>query len=244
MRIDDNKLKIIYQAYIESKKPFSRRDCPSPKKLMNLLRSKSSEKQAKKIIDHISSCNDCARKFKFLLQGLRDKNTLIQNIGQLHFSKKSNNDQQNDTQGIIGSEIENQPFFTRFSRGSAFILAGFVVVVIIVSMLVILRTPEKYRTESLLKVKLLQPVDEKISKSSLVFKWKEIRNAEYYTLKLFDEILLPIWESENILNNYIVLPKEAVKKLEAGSSYFWMITAHITNRENIMSALEEFTVKK
>ena len=244
MRIDENKLKTLYLANIESKKPISRRGCPSPKKFMKMLKSKSSEKETTKIVDHLSNCGDCAREFKFLLEVIRNENALVHDIGKLLSTEDSTEGQKKEAKRILDSFTGRRPLFSQISRSSAFFIASFIIIVIAVSMLIIFRTPEKYRAESLSKIKLLHPVNENLSFSSLLFKWEKIKNTEYYNLKLFDKVLSPLWESEKILKNNIILPEEAAKKLEVGSSYFWMITAHISNGEGIPSSLEEFSIKK
>jgi len=209
-----------------------------------MILSKSSEKEITRIVDHLSNCGDCAREFNFLLEVSRSEIGLKEDIGKLRYAEKLAEGPKKETKGIFGSWAGQRPLFSRISRSTAFSLAGFVAVAITVSLLMLFRTPEKYRTGSGPQIRLLQPTQERLPSSSVLFKWKEIRNTKYYRLKLFDGALSPLWESEEILNDYFVLPNDAAKMLEAGRPYFWMITAHCADGEDILSPLAEFSIKK
>ena len=244
MKIDSNELKAQYQAYVESQKPISRKECPSTKKLLRLLRSRSSEKQATKIVDHISHCSYCAREFKFLVEVIRNENVLLQDIEQLLSSRQANESQKNDDLKTYDSRMARRYFFSRFSWRTALLITSFIIVGFIISSRILFRTDEKYRTDHIAGVELLQPVDEKISKTSLMFEWKDVKSSQYYILELFDKALVPIWKSDKIFKNSAVLPPELATKLQINSSYFWMITALISNGEQIKSRMAEFVIKE
>jgi hypothetical protein len=235
MRIDSDNLKALYQAYVRSKTPSSTKGCPSPKKMIRLLRSKSSDKEATEIVDHISRCSSCFCEFEFLLEVLRKEKDFIQEVEQMFPGRETCQGRKGNRQKIFG---------LRMDWRTAFFLASFVLVGFLIAKLVIFRTPEKYRTGSLARVELLQPVEQTISKSSLVFKWEDVRDSEYYVLELFDQALSPIWKSEKIAKNSAVLPEELAKTLEINRSYFWMVTASITHGEKITSRLVEFVLRE
>lgn len=243
MRIDNDGLKDLYRAYVQSKTPSSMKGCPSPKKMVRLLRSKSSSKEATKVVDHISRCRSCFSEFEFLLEVLRKEKDFILEIEKELSRKETSEATKGGRQTIFGSRM-GWPYLSRFSWRTAFYLAGFVLVCFFVSKFVIFRPSEKYRTGSLMRVELVEPVEKKISKSSLVFKWQNVKNSEYYVLELFDQALSPIWKSEKIAQNETLLPEEVTKMLEINRSYFWMVTAYITNAEKITSRLEEFVLKE
>jgi hypothetical protein len=108
----------------------------------------------------------------------------------------------------------------------------------------LLKKPEVYRSEYSAQVKLLQPVNEKISRPSLIFRWKNVERSEYYVLELFDKTLAPIWESEKIETNELALPGEIAESLAVNETYFWMVSASLPGGEKISSRLEEFIIKK
>ncbi len=243
VKIDENGLRDLYQAGVACKERISRSGCPSPKTLMRLLRSGLSSRKATRAIDHISSCRECAREFQFLLQVLRQEKTLIQEIGEVMNRGKEVTGLSKDPDARLDSRRAGRPFFPRLSRSGALALAGSVILIIVISVFVISRTPERYRAASSTQIELRRPADEKVSVSSPIFEWRAVANVDYYRLELLDETLLPIWESEQIPQTQFVLPTEAGQKLAAGQVYFWMVTAHLKNGENTRSSPGRFTLK-
>jgi hypothetical protein len=237
MRIDSDDLKALYQAHVRSQTPSSLKDCPSPKKMMKLLRSKSSAKEATQIIDHISRCSSCFREFEFLVDVLRKEKEFIREVEQLAQSPEACVDRRSDRRKILGLRVGWRPLL---SWRTALLLAGFFLAGFMVSKLVLFRAPEQYRTAASAGLELLQPVAKKIPRSSLVFKWEGVEDSEYYILELFDQALAPVWKSGKINENSFVLPEGLAKTLEADRSYFWMVTAYKTAGEKIISRLEEF----
>jgi hypothetical protein len=226
MKIDTAGLKLLFQAQARSKPPGLREDCPGPEKIIGLLRSELSRKKAARIIDHISRCPDCATELKFLLDVFRQEETFIQETKDWLANRK-----------VLGQ----RSFSPRFSWRTASVLAGSFLIVLAVLATVVLRVPEKYRAGSLARIVLLQPVGERMSRSSLIFRWQDVPGSEYYVLELFDEGLQPIWKSERISQNRLVLPSDVLNRLLAKKPYFWMVTA-FSGGEKIVSSLEEFTL--
>jgi hypothetical protein len=226
MKIDTAGLKLLFQAQVRQKQSGSRDDCPRPEKIVGLLRSEVSRKKAANIIDHISRCPGCAGELEFLLDVFRHEETFIQE------TKEWLDEQRIPVQ---------RSYSPRFSWRTASVLAGSVLIVLAVLTIVILRVPEKYRAGSLAKIVLLQPVGEKMSRSSLVFRWQDVLGSEYYVLELFDEGLQPIWKSEKISQNRLIPPSDLLNRLLAKRPYFWMVTA-FSGGEKTVSSLEEFTL--
>ena len=71
MNINQNDVSKIYKAYILDKIPKSRKNCPSTNKIIKAFKSKYSEKEKTKIVDHITNCCFCIHEFDFILQYLR-----------------------------------------------------------------------------------------------------------------------------------------------------------------------------
>jgi len=224
MKIDTAGLKSLFQAEVRSKPPGSREDCPGPEKIVWLLRSRIPRKKAAKIIDHISRCPDCAGELEFLLDVFRHEETFIQETKEW----------------LAGQKIPGwRSFSPRFSWRTASILAGSVLIVLAVLVAVILRVPEKYRAGSPAKIVLLQPAGEKMSRSSLVFRWQGVPGSEYYVIELFDEGLQPVWKSERIGQSRFIPPSDLLNRLIVEGRYFWMVTA-FSGGEKTVSSLEEF----
>ena len=62
----------------ETKKP-----CPSPKKLVALLRSELSERKRSKVIDHLSDCSTCTQEIKFINEVLSAEKTFYKKAVQI-----------------------------------------------------------------------------------------------------------------------------------------------------------------
>jgi hypothetical protein len=226
MKIDTAGLKSLFQAQVRSKPSRLREDCPGPEKIVRLLRSEVSRRKATKIIDHISRCSDCAGELELLLGIFRQEETFIQETKAW----------------LAGQKTPGRRVFSPcFSWRTASILAGSVLIVLAVLATVVLRLPERYRAGPLAKVVLLQPVGEKMARSSLAFRWQAIPGSEYYIIELFDEGLQPIWKSDKISQNRFIPPSDLVNRLSAKKPYFWMVTA-FAGGEKTASSLEEFVL--
>jgi len=244
MRIDTDGLKAAYQDYVRHKTPSSLKDCPSPKKIVRLLRSGSSDKEATKIIDHISRCSFCFSEFEFLLEVFRQEKDFIQEVKKSLPNNDRSGRRKEPRQKSLGLRLDWRAFIPRFSWRAALLLAGFGLATFFMAKSFIFRPSEKYRTGSLAGIKLVKPVGENIPKAALVFKWKKVNGSNYYTVELFDQSLAPVWNSEKITEEFAILPKELATILEVNRPYFWMVTAYLTNGEKISSRLEKFIPKE
>ena len=229
MTTDPDRFKALYGAQVGLQKPASRGDCPSPKRMIRLLSSRCSAREGSKLIDHISLCSDCAGEFGFLTEALRSERVLV-----------------GDIENWLGSGQKaepRQPHFLRYSWGLASLLAAFFIVGFLVLRLVILRSPERYRAASEAAVALLEPVEQKVSRHSLVFRWQPVQGVEHYVVEVFDEALSPVWKSAPLLENRIVPPDQLARGLVPRKSYFWLVSAYFPGGDKWLSPLEEFSLK-
>lgn len=220
--------------------PHSRKSCPPSKEIISFFKSKTSEKQRSRIIDHITKCSSCAQEFEFMLQTRREEVKLIEGIGKLLQSKE------NISAIKIRAGKKNyylnerrKSFFSRLSWKYAFIMAG---AAIMISTFFVFQNIGKreYRGTDLSRVHLIEPINGKYSKSLLAFKWNEFKDSEYYIIELFDETLFQTWKSNKISKNQAILPAEVAKRLKTNKTYFWMITAFLPDGKKIESEIEEF----
>ena len=229
MTTDPDRFKALYAAHVGLQKPASRQDCPSPKRMIRLLSSRSSAREGSKLIDHISLCSDCAGEYGFLTEALRSERVLV-----------------GDIENWLGSGQKaepRRPHLLRYSWGLASLLAAFFIVGFIVLRLVILRSPERYRAASEAGVALLEPVEQKVSRQSLVFRWQPVQGVERYVVEVFDEALSPVWKSPPLFETRIVPPDQVARGLAPRKSYFWLVSAFLPSGEKWLSPLEEFTLK-
>lgn len=242
MKIKNKDLIKLYKAHIMENIPHSRKSCPPSKEIISFFKSKTSEKQRSRIIDHITKCSSCAQEFEFILQTQREEGKLIEGIGNLLQSKENIAAIKKRAGKKINLTDERlKLFFPRLSWKYAIILAG---VAIIISTFLVFQNIGKreYRGPDLSQVRLIEPIDGKYSKSLLVFKWNEFKDSEYYIIELFDETLFQIWKSNKISKNQALLPAEVAKSLNTNKTYFWMVTAFLPDGRKIESEIEEFTL--
>lgn len=231
MKISSKDLKHLYRDFIMEKTPLSRKNCPPKEDLIKFSRSKLSEKQNLKIIDHITRCSYCIQAFEFILQTLRDEKNLIKEIDNVLQSEGD----------ALFWRRRQKIFFPKLSWKYLSLLFG---TIIIIFAFIIFTTLEKreYRGTNLKQIHLIEPINKKYSKSSLTFKWNFVKNSEYYIFELFDQTLYPVWKSQKIIKTQVILPPEIANKLKENNAYFWMVTAFLHKGDKIESRLEKFTL--
>jgi len=235
MKINLQGLRNLFQSYIAESTQMNRENCPSPEILSECLQGKASKKNKNSVIDHISHCRFCLEEFQFILEIQREKKKLIQKIAHLYngHSKKGRTKRK---------RIYIQFFQKSWNR--AYFAAGIVLVVAVGFALYIFINgglEQKFRGTNIDYIKLIQPKHKKTTKAPIVFHWRKMENAEYYILELFDNTLFPIWKSQKIPGNKILLPKDIMESLSPGKSYFWFITGFFPGDRIIESSLEQFT---
>lgn len=245
MKIDTDSLKGAYQKHIRRKPPLSSKDCPSPEKIVRLLTSGCSGKEATRIIDHISRCSYCFLEFEFLLEVFREERDFVQEVRKRLPDSNKPGDRKEPRQKVLAWRLRWRTLAPRFSWGAALILVGIVLAGFFLAKSVIFQTPEKYRSAPQFEIKLIEPTAEKVSKADLVFRWKKLNNSKYCILQLFDEALRPIWKSDEIAKGEsVMVPSDLYSALEVDRAYFWMVTAYLTNGKTISSRLEKFALKE
>jgi hypothetical protein len=75
-------------------------------------------------------------------------------------------------------------------------------------------------------IALVCPASSVAGPEELVFRWEAFNRAEYYIVELFDEDLLPVWNSHHIDGIQVRVPSEQRLDMRSGTVYFWMVTAY------------------
>lgn len=244
MKIKHKDLQQLYKYFVMENIPESRKDCPPSKEIINFFRAKLSEKQKTNIIDHITHCYYCAQEFEFILQTLRYEGKLNEEIGNLIRSENDKTTLKTRAKKIPLNSGKKQKIFIPVLSWK-YALLPFAALLIISALIFFPRSEKKeFRGANLNQVQLVEPIDGKYSKSQLVFRWKKLKDSDYYILELFNETLLPVWKSNRISKNRVILPTELVKKLSINKTYLWMVTAFFPDGRRIESEMEEFTLIK
>lgn len=244
MKIKHKDLQQLYKYFVMENIPESRKDCPPSKEIINFFRAKLSEKQKTNIIDHITHCYYCAQEFEFILQTLRYEGKLSEEIGNLIRHENDKTTLKTRAKKIPLNSGKKQKIFIPVLSWK-YALLPFAALLIISALIFFPRSEkEEFRGANLNQVQLVEPIDGKYSKSQLVFRWKKLKDSDYYILELFNETLLPVWKSNRISKNRVILPTELVKKLSINKTYLWMVTAFFPDGRRIESEMEEFTLIK
>ena len=223
MKLNDNDLRQIFLANIEENTPAMRKECPSPKQLLRLFRTKKSEKEKTLIIDHIMGCSHCTLEFEFILKALRFEGDMTEVVQKYNKTKLNRN------------------LSPRFPWRSATLVSGVSLLCAIIIFIIVPNSYRslKYRTSNFSQISLLRPQKQTIPKSSLFFQWEDVKESEYYIFELYDETLYQIWSSNKIFQNNYSLSKEVSSRLVANKTYFWMISAVFQNGRKTESQLKE-----
>ncbi len=236
MKLNSRELREVYQADIKDKIPRTRKSCPSSKTMLHLFRRRESEKQKTKIVNHITNCYYCSQEFEFIIEALRYEKELNK-IVQEYIDKK---------EAKSGFRSTSNSFPSRFKWRFVTLTASFILVISLTAIFIVSTRIEnsKYRGSSLNQVELIKPRKKVISSSTLDFEWAVVQGANYYVFEIFDETLYPIWTSDKISANSIILPSETSCRLESNKSYYWMVTAVFQGGIKKESTLKEFQLKE
>ena len=229
MRISHKDLKELYRNYLEDKLPSSRAKCPLPEDITACLRGESSKKRRNQIIDHIHYCAYCHEEFEFALETLRAEKKFIYDLDTIFQEKKCRK------KNIL---IQLLPFRPSWLY-SLIIITGVVIITLLVKNIT---DEHKYRGTESPSIMLITPNKKITLKGQLKFEWEDVQNTDYYILEIFDESLYPIWRSNKITNNYSSLPEEIIRGFLKNKTYYWMVTAFISDGKTIESRLKDFII--
>jgi hypothetical protein len=242
MKINDKDLINQYKAFIKSKSLHSRKQCPSRENLAKAFDTTTSEKQKTKIINHLSECHHCAEEFEILRQIFKSSREMNKELRRIFAT-----DQRAKTK-----QTKSATPFLRFSpkylSWAAALVVLFIGTILIVKWPGFLSEKHEERGPDKIKIELVEPIDGKSiakpvagdTEKTLIFKWGKFPEAEYYKLKLYNEALILLYESEKIQKNSLGIPPEIVEGLPVNQTYFWMVSAYIGIEQIAESDLKHF----
>ena len=228
MKMELNSLKELYQAYVASRIPITRKNCPSPRGLIKTIGPSGTFRKKKKLIDHISKCSYCKEEFFLVLKVNNYEDLVLFNIKDT-FLKPD-----------LGVNPTDSILTPSFVIKCATILIGFFLISF--SLFVIKKKDVSFNSLRRRNqvVQLINPDNVHILPYPLIFKWREFPKAQYYILELFDDTLLPVWISPKITGLKFQLPGEIVASLKKNMNYYWMISAFSSTGKIAESDLASF----
>ncbi len=241
MKINLKDIQKAYETYRYKNIPVSRIHCPSLKKIISFLTSKTLNKQKIKIIEHLTNCYFCAQEFQFIIRVFRFERKLNKELYRFLQPKKENslikrNIKQSDMKSF---HIQKKILPFSLSWKYSIPVLGIIITILALNIFQNFRYKE-YRTIDTKRIQLIEPINIKYSKSSLIFKWNEYKGSNYYLFELFDKTLRSVWKSDKIFRNFISLSNEEIRGLDINKKYYWMITAFLPSGEIVESDMAEF----
>ncbi|NOR11713.1 MAG: hypothetical protein GQ545_00505 [Candidatus Aminicenantes bacterium] len=230
MKISHKDLKGLYKSYLEDRLPVSRAKCPSPQDITACLRGEGLKNRRNRIIDHIFQCAYCHEEFEFILKTIREEKKFIHDLSSITKEKKHRE--------------KNKFFYQLLPLHPAWMYGLiFITGVVMISLLVKNISEErKYRGTESRSVTLITPNKKTTLKTQLEFEWKHVQNSDYFILEIFDESLYPIWKSDKITVNHTLLSEEITNRLLKQKTYYWMVTAFLSDGKTIESRLQDLVI--
>lgn len=235
MKIDQTELKNIINIYPHEKTSHTKLNCPSPKKLIALLRFDLSDRKRNKVIDRLAYYSTGAQEIKFINEIL----TAEKNFDKEAALIVTRRNQASHKKGIF----KKSPF-PKLSWNSMGVAAVITAIILSASLFFLIKTNKPaIERDSIQKLGQISPDNISLSLSELIFKWENIPDTEYNIVEISDDSSKIIWKSEEILSHTLVPPEELKELLKKGKTYLWMVTSYLTTGRQIESPLAKFKVK-
>jgi hypothetical protein len=224
MKTNDEELKRAYRSHVLSRVAPGRDACPSSEDIWRLFGKTGSNKRKTRLLDHVTNCSACFREFEAFLEIFR---------AERHFI------------GDVGNHLIFERARSRTRPVWKYAFVPITILIVIASILVTTKwldlakkREERGRTAG--QLHLLLPSPRKATRPPLIFRWEEIPQADYYTLEIFDDSLLPFWKSPRIDGSSFQVPAMIDNGMPKNRKYFWVLTAYLKNGTRVESSLEEF----
>ena len=127
-------------------------------------------------------------------------------------------------------------------RPAVAILMGIFVIAMLIVLIPRLSDRSGTRGGTEARIALVSPVDTRLPKDKLEFKWHALAGTDYYTIEIFDRSLRLVWRSGRLEGTEAYLPAEVSRRVEPGETYYWTVTAATEGGREIKSRLAEFSV--
>ncbi len=234
MKIDDEGLKSLYQAFLKSRTPSSRTDCPSFEDILDLIDEEPERRRREDLIVHISQCALCAEEFDFLRAIRKQESLLVRGIERLSA----------DTSAIPKPKIGS--FAMRLIWRYATVLVG---ICLAFGLLKLARDHVPgtrpsgigQRGAEAASIKLIKPKRMAAPPNLLTFRWEASFDVDVFQLEIFDEALFPVVSVPDLKVREYRLPEFFARQIPRRGSWSWMVTALTRNGVRISSPLQRFS---
>jgi hypothetical protein len=238
MKINEADLKALFRSSIQGKIPQSRSGCPPIEIISRLFLETASESEKAKVIDHITTCSLCHEEFELFLNIRREEGRLIEGLKESLQPKRKYvrriRDLFSKSRQRLSWKYVSVPLLAALS----------LMIVYFAARSIIIKSEQEDRGRSLGPIRLISPEHDVVNHAPLVFKWEELKPADYVIIEIFDESLLLVWKSQKIHDHLYELPLDAKERIKMDKHYFWMVTAVMPDGSKIESSLKEFVIRE
>lgn len=220
MKKEDEKLKSIFLSEHLKDGPDSRKGCPTPEDLVRSFDPETAFEIKLKIVDHVSQCPACQREFELIKNSYHlvrqvENKILKKRIGLLSRLKL-----------ILSNSLSIWKLVT-VSIVFLIVISGLYFGINYRKSLEIRRGPNYSEFLGLSEEIKLS------GQSSIVLSWQPAVGAMFYRVEIFDENMTFLWQSHNLTETSLVLPKTLTDMLKNKQFFFWQLVIYSNDRRLI-----------
>lgn len=233
MKTNATEISRVYRNYLRGAKPDGGRACPTMERLAQCVLADMPGKERDEIVGHAANCAACAAALKDLLDISAETDRVAAEI-----KRSAGRRQAGESRGA-------RVFWDRLiGRPAVAVMAGIFVLAVITFSVFRLLDRSGTRGGAEVRILLVSPVGGSFSRDGLEFRWQSLAGADHYTVELFDKSLKLVWRSGRVSGNELRPADTVDKGLNAGETYYWMVTAVKGDQSETKSRLAEFSIKK
>jgi len=257
MELQDKDLKKYYQVSL-SKNPLHKKGCPDSDALIRSFSEETSENEKIQVIDHITTCGLCYKKFEAVRQILKGSKNMALRFEGMPLSEADVKELKQRAQDRI-HELERHEIsmpkpsfgekiigFFRLKPALSYASAVAAICIMIAAAIILFKVPPSIKDETLRgsekeTIQMISPIGE-LEKFPLSFKWKALPEVKEYQIVLLDEELNRIWTSEKTEKTEMLIPSAVQNKLRKEKTYYWKVVIFLEDGTRKESELQNFRV--
>ena len=255
MKLQDKDLKKYYQTSL-SDNPPQKKGCLDSDAIIRSFSGTMGENEKIQVIDHITTCGPCYKKFEIVRQILKGSKNLAQRFEGVPLSEAEMNELKQKAQARI-HELETHDIstlkpsfgkkiaaFFRLNPALKYASAVAAICVVVAAAIVLFKILPSIKDETLRGINektilLFSPRGE-LEKFPLAFKWEALPGAKEYQIVLLDEELTRIWTAEKTEKTEMSIPFAVQKKLLKEKTYYWKVVIFLEDGTRKESLLQDF----
>jgi len=258
MKVENQDLKKLYQSSVDHKRSADQ-ECPDDDKIIQSFSPTLSESEKYRIVDHISECPICSKKFAIVRQVFSEGKKIAVGLEGISLSEKETKElkeiakfkikeMERPKLSDMGTAFKPRSLFlfwqkTAFKYATA--LAGLMIIVVVVFFLS--KTPpigmeDTVRGKQNDIIQLTNPKGD-LAEIPRFFEWDPVPGAAGYQVKLLDEELIEVWMSEKTQKTSLKLLPAQYESIKNMKVYYWKIIVFSSDGITRESNLQEFEIK-